>query len=133
MAAFDGATLQALRQTETALRAYSQEIDRERSLALARDDAARASGQAGRLHRFGRIGFLDVLSAQAALADAESALASSRAQLADRQVDLFLALGGGWADADAAPGRTATRDAASRRSLGAVMADRRTGVARVRR
>ncbi|SDY35758.1 hypothetical protein SAMN04487939_1011005 [Lysobacter sp. yr284] len=75
MAAFDGATLQALRQTEAALRAYSQEIDRERSLALARDDAARASGQAGRLYRFGRIGFLDVLSAQAALADAESALA----------------------------------------------------------
>lgn len=102
LASFDGTTLQALRQTETALSAYSQEIDRERSLALARDDAAHASGQAGRLYRFGRIGFIDVLSAEAALADAESALASSRAQLVDRQVDLFLALGGGWAEEDSA-------------------------------
>jgi len=99
LASFDGAVLQALRQTETALSAYAQEIDRERSLAQARDAAARASGQAGQLYRFGRIDFLDVLSAEAALADAESALASSRAQLVDRQVDLFLALGGGWSGA----------------------------------
>lgn len=113
LASFDGAALQALRQTETALSAYSQEIERERSLALARDDAARASDQAGRLFRFGRIGFIDVLSAEAALADAESALAASRAQSADRQVDLFLALGGGWVEADPAPARPAARAAAA--------------------
>lgn len=109
LASFDGAVLQALRQAETALSAYAQEADRERSLARARDDAARASGQAGRLYRFGRIGFLDVLSAEAALADAESALASSRAQLVDRQVDLFLALGGGWSDAGPDAGQAGTR------------------------
>ncbi|MBN6152708.1 efflux transporter outer membrane subunit [Xanthomonas sp. AmX2] len=108
LASFDGAVLQALRQAETALSAYVQETDRERSLAHARDDAARASGQAGRLYRFGRIGFLDLLSAEAALADAESALASSRAQRVDRQVDLFLALGGGWSDAGSDAGRTRT-------------------------
>jgi len=55
------------------------------------------------LYRFGRIDFIDVLSAEAALADAESALAASRAQLGDRQVDLFLALGGGWAAAGTTP------------------------------
>lgn len=98
LASFDGAVLHALRQTETALSAYAQEIERERSLAQARDAAARASDQAGQLYRFGRSDFIDVLSAEAALADAESDLASSRAQLADRQVDLFLALGGGWSD-----------------------------------
>ncbi|WP_343251063.1 TolC family protein, partial [Stenotrophomonas indicatrix] len=106
LASFDGVVLDALRQTETALSAYAQEIDREHSLALARDDAARAGDQAGQLYRFGRIDFIDVLSAEAALADAESALAASRAQLGDRQVDLFLALGGGWAGPAAAPEST---------------------------
>lgn len=109
LASFDGAVLQALRQTETALSAYAQEVEREHSLAQARDAAARASGQAGRLYRFGRIGFLDVLSAEAALAHAESALAASRAQLVDRQVDLFLALGGGWSDPGSEVGRAGTR------------------------
>lgn len=98
-AAFDGAVVQALKQTETALSSYSREIERERSLAKARNDAARASEQANRLFHFGKIGFIDVLSAEAALANAESALAASRTQLIDRQIDLFLALGGGWSGA----------------------------------
>ncbi len=104
LASFDGVVLQALRQTETALSACTQELERERSLAQARGDAARAAGQAQQLYRFGRIDFLDVLSAQAALADAESALATSRAQRIDRQMDLFLSLGGGWAATDSASG-----------------------------
>ncbi|WP_329767895.1 efflux transporter outer membrane subunit [Stenotrophomonas muris] len=104
LASFDGVVLQALRQTETALSACTQELERERSLAQARGDAARAAGQAQQLYRFGRIDFLDVLSAQAALADAESALAASRADRVDRQLDLFLSLGGGWAATDSAAG-----------------------------
>ncbi|EMT5434555.1 efflux transporter outer membrane subunit [Stenotrophomonas maltophilia] len=104
LASFDGAVLQALRQTETALSACTQELEREHSLAQARWDAARAAGQAQQLYRFGRIDFLDVLSAQAALADAESALAASRAERIDRQMDLFLSLGGGWAATDSAAG-----------------------------
>ena len=103
LASFDGAVLQALRQTETALSACTQELERERSLAQARGDAARAAGQAQQLYRFGRIDFLDVLSAQAALADAESALAASRADRVDRQMDLFLSLGGGWGALGPAP------------------------------
>lgn len=104
LASFDGVVLQALRQTETALSACTQELERERSLAQARGDAARAAGQAQQLYRFGRIDFLDVLSAQAALADAESALAASRAQRIDRQLDLFLSLGGGWTASSPAEG-----------------------------
>ncbi|QGL80825.1 RND transporter [Stenotrophomonas maltophilia] len=107
LASFDGAVLQALRQTETALSACTQELEREHSLAQARGDAARAAGQAQQLYRFGRIDFLDVLSTQAALADAESALAASRADRVDRQMDLFLSLGGGWGATD--PARDGTR------------------------
>ena len=112
LASFDGAVVQALQQTDAALSTYSQALDREASLARAREDAAHASAQAGQLYRFGRIGFIDVLSAEAALADAESALASSQAQLIDRQVDLFLALGGGWSPSG--PGGDAEAEAAQR-------------------
>ncbi|MGO4158760.1 efflux transporter outer membrane subunit [Cupriavidus sp. YAF13] len=96
LAEFDGSVLQALKQTESSLSAYSQEINRERSLVQARGDAEDASDQANRLFRFGRTSFIDVLSAESALANVESSLASSRAQLIDRQIELFLALGGGW-------------------------------------
>jgi NodT family efflux transporter outer membrane factor (OMF) lipoprotein len=95
-AQFDGTVLTALRQSETALEAYAREIERDRALEAARDDADRAAGQANRLFRFGRTGLLEVLTAQATLATAETTLAQSRATLADRQVDVFLALGGGW-------------------------------------
>lgn len=95
-AQFDGTVIEALRQTESALTAYAREIDRNRDLARARDSAAKASDQANRLFRFGRTGFLDVLTTEAGLANAEAALAASDATLADRRIDLFLALGGGW-------------------------------------
>lgn len=95
-ARFDGAVLEALRQTETALDAYAREIDRDRALEAARNSAARAAGQAGRLFRFGRTDVLSVLTAQASLATAETTLAQSNATLIDRQIDVFLALGGGW-------------------------------------
>jgi outer membrane protein TolC len=95
-AEFDGAVIEALRQTETALSAYARELDRDRASERARADAALAADQAARLYRFGRTGLLDVLTAQAALANAEAALAQSRTALIDRQVDVFLSLGGGW-------------------------------------
>lgn len=95
-AQFDATVLEALRQTETALSAYAREIDRNRRLGAARDSAARAADQAGRLYRFGRTDLLPLLTAQANLANAEAALAASDASVADRRVDVFLALGGGW-------------------------------------
>lgn len=96
LASFDGVVLDALKQTESSLSAYSREIKREHSLADARDESAHASEQANRLYQFGRTSFIDVLSAESAMASVESELASSRALLIDRQIDLFLALGGGW-------------------------------------
>ena len=95
-AQFDATVLEALRQTETALSAYAREIDRNQRLRHARETAARAEDQANRLYRFGRTYLLSLLTAQANLATAESALASSDASVADRRIDVFLALGGGW-------------------------------------
>lgn len=96
LAGFDGAVLVALQQTETALSAYARATDRLRDLERAADAAFRASRDADRLQRFGRTPFLDVLNAQAGYADAHASLSRARASVVDRQIDLFLALGGGW-------------------------------------
>ncbi len=96
LAQFDSTTLEALRETETALSAYAREGDRNAALSRAQSSAATAAGQAGTLYRFGRTDFLSLLTAQAALTTAQANLAASDALLIDRQVDVFRALGGGW-------------------------------------
>jgi multidrug efflux system outer membrane protein len=96
LARFDAVVLNALRETESALTVYARELDRNASLRAARDQSALASQQAGMLYRYGRTDFLTTLDADRVLANAESALAASDAQLAANQVTLFLALGGGW-------------------------------------
>lgn len=95
-AKFDGTVIEALRQTETALDAYAREIQHDDALDQARNDAEKSTDQANTLFRYGRTDVLNVLTAQANLAEAEAALAQSRATLIDRQVNVFLALGGGW-------------------------------------
>ncbi|MEE2916537.1 MAG: efflux transporter outer membrane subunit [Pseudomonadota bacterium] len=96
LAGFDGAVLVALQQMETALSAYARATNRLQDRARAADAAANASRDAERLQRFGRTSFLDVLNAQAGYADAQASLSTARASRVDRQIDLFLALGGGW-------------------------------------
>ena len=96
LAKFDGTVLTALRETQTALDAYARELDRHAALQAARDDSATVAGQARRLYLSGRTGYLDSLDAERALASSEATLAQSDAELADDQVTLFLALGGGW-------------------------------------
>jgi len=95
-AEFDGVVINALRETEAAMGGYARQHDRLEALQRNRSDAAAAHGQAYRLFRFGRTNFLDVLTAQAALADSEVALAQARSDLTGRQIRLFLVLGGGW-------------------------------------
>lgn len=96
LASFDSTTLEALRQTETALAAYAREADRNAALARSQASAATAADQAARLYKFGRTDFLSLLTAQASLTTAQANLAASDALLIDRQVDVFKALGGGW-------------------------------------
>ncbi len=93
---FDSVVIDALRDTETSLDAYVQEIRHNASVRAARNSAAEANDQAWRLFRFGRTDFLSVLDAQENLAAAESALANSNATLIDKQIGVFVALGGGW-------------------------------------
>ena len=100
LAKFDGTVLTALRETETALGTYARELDRRAALQASRDESARVAAQARQLYRNGRTAYLDTLDAERALAGADAALAASEAQLADDQVVLFMALGGGWEPAD---------------------------------
>lgn len=51
---------------------------------------------AEKLQRFARTPFLDVLNAQASFSDAQANSSAARASVVDRQIDLFLALRGGW-------------------------------------
>jgi NodT family efflux transporter outer membrane factor (OMF) lipoprotein len=96
LARFDGTMLNALRETETALSTYAHELDRRAALQASRDAAANVARQAHQLYTAGKTGYLDALDAERSLAASEAALAASGAQLADDQVLLFLALGGGW-------------------------------------
>ena len=96
LARFDGVVLTALRDVEIALNVYAHDLDRQRSLIAARDQAASAVADAHRLQAAGRSGSLATLDAERTLAATQSAVAALRAQIADDQVAVFLALGGGW-------------------------------------
>lgn len=96
LARFDSVVLNALRETESALTVYARELDRNAMLRSSRDQSALASQQTAKLYRYGRTDFLAALDADRTLASAENLLAASDAQLAADQVQLFLALGGGW-------------------------------------
>ncbi|HEX6995078.1 MAG TPA: efflux transporter outer membrane subunit [Gammaproteobacteria bacterium] len=98
LAAFDGAWLNALREVESALVDYSKELERRDALSAARGHAADAARLARARFDAGQVSFLDVLQADLALAEAEAALARSVAQTAQLEVELFLALGGGWGE-----------------------------------
>jgi NodT family efflux transporter outer membrane factor (OMF) lipoprotein len=99
LAKFDGVVLNALRETETSLAAYAQDLQKNADLRAAREQAEVAEGQAQRLYRAGKSPYLTGLDATRTLAQADTALAASNSQVAADQVKLFLALGGGWEQA----------------------------------
>ncbi|MEI9964588.1 MAG: TolC family protein [Caulobacteraceae bacterium] len=96
VASFDGTWLVALRDTETALTQYAQDLDRLADLGRARDQSAKAQQAAAQRFQAGYASSLDLLDAERTLADAQAAFAQAQAQVADDQVTLFLQLGGGW-------------------------------------
>ncbi|MEW6598731.1 MAG: efflux transporter outer membrane subunit [Pseudomonadota bacterium] len=100
LASFDGVVLNALRETETSLSAYAQDLQRNAALRVARDQSAKAAAEARRLYQGGRSAYLSSLDAERSLANMDASVAASDGQLAADQVRLFLALGGGWAGAD---------------------------------
>ena len=99
LANFDGVVLGALRDTETALNVYVHDLQREDSTKKARDEAERAVRDSQRLQAAGRATSLAVVDAQRAYAASEQTLAQLETAIAQDQVAVFLALGGGWSDA----------------------------------
>ncbi len=99
LAAFDGAVLEALKETEQALARLGGVAQSEAAYAR----AAAASEEAARLSdvrfRDGADSFLQLLDAQRDRATARAQLAQAHADRADAQVSLFKALGGGWEEA----------------------------------
>jgi NodT family efflux transporter outer membrane factor (OMF) lipoprotein len=96
LASFDRTLLGALEEAETALTSYARELDRRTTLVSARDASRRSVDLARMRYRNGIDSFLNVLDAERTLAESEAALVASDAQIADNQITLFKALGGGW-------------------------------------
>ncbi len=107
LASFDGTVLQALRETETALSTYRQELVTVAALTRARDQSAEVAQQARRLYLGGRSSYLETLDAQRSLASAEAGLAAAQTRVAQEQVAVFMALGGGWETPEGAATATA--------------------------
>jgi NodT family efflux transporter outer membrane factor (OMF) lipoprotein len=103
LAEFDGKVLAALREAESALTLYGRDLDREKALRAARDRAAEAERQSNALYRAGREDEFRTLDAERVLAGADLALAQAESKVAADQVNLFLALGGGWESSTTAP------------------------------
>jgi len=100
IAQFDAVVLEALKEAEQALTAYGAELTRHASLTANRDDNQRAFDLAQIQLTNGAIAFPDLLQTERNLIAARSELAQSDLAMADDQVAVFQALGGGW---EAAP------------------------------
>ena len=100
LANFDQTVLVALQETETALSAYANELDRRAALTTARDRAADAERLSRLRFDAGADSFLSLLDAQRTLAQANAALAASDAAVSNNQITLFKALAGGWGVAE---------------------------------
>ncbi|NII09552.1 TolC family protein [Oleiagrimonas sp. C23AA] len=96
LAAFDETVLDALRDTQTALSRYQQALKQQAALADAVDQAKAAAAQNRQLYRGGRAPYLSSLDAERTLAQARAQAAENARQVSLDQIDLFLALGGGW-------------------------------------
>ncbi|NPT39764.1 efflux transporter outer membrane subunit [Paraburkholderia sp. 1N] len=104
LAKFDGVVLTALRETETSLATYASDSARADALRAALKSAAESADETHRLYRAGRESFISDLDATRTLTSTKSQVAAAEGQVAIDQVNLFLALGGGWeTDAPTAP------------------------------
>ncbi|MET0179448.1 MAG: efflux transporter outer membrane subunit [Novosphingobium sp.] len=96
LARFDAAVLTALREVEQALARYASALEANASLRRAESAASNAARIAELRFTSGRDSFLQRLDAERERAAARAALARSDADIAEAQVALFKALGGGW-------------------------------------
>ncbi|HEY2049148.1 MAG TPA: efflux transporter outer membrane subunit [Caulobacteraceae bacterium] len=97
LAGFDSTVLQALKETEQSLTTYGAELNHRQALADAQAKAQRALDMADGQLRDGAASPLDVLTSEQTLVAADAAVAASNSALAEDQIAVFKALGGGWA------------------------------------
>ncbi len=96
LAGWDVAVLRALREVETTLAAYDAEARRNRDLATALREAQAYARRAGARVRLGDAPGLLQVDAQRASASATLQQVQSDLAVAQAEVALFRALGGGW-------------------------------------
>lgn len=96
LAQFDGTMLRAVQETETALSAYLNALARREALQSALDEAAVVARIVRVQQREGQVDSLELLDAERTYADAQAELIEMNGKVANAQIDLFLALGGGW-------------------------------------
>lgn len=101
LANWDGVMLRALREVETALADYRAESVRHASLAEALLENDKTVKRARARFRLGADSYLLVLDAERSRNDTASQQSSSNLRIAQIQVSLFRALGGGWEQASA--------------------------------
>jgi outer membrane protein, multidrug efflux system len=95
-AAYQKTVLTALQEVETALVIYTKEQERRDALADAVAANREAVDLSTQLYSAGRTDFLNVLTAQRGLFDAENTLSLSEQVLVVDLITLYKALGGGW-------------------------------------
>jgi outer membrane protein TolC len=104
LAAFDAVVLTALKETEQALTTYGAALEHRRTLLAAQERIHRSFDIARDGHAAGSSSYLDVLTTEQALVALDAEVAASDAELIQRQIDLFKALGGGWQQHTASDG-----------------------------
>ncbi|MEX5574259.1 efflux transporter outer membrane subunit [Pseudomonas lijiangensis] len=106
LARFDGVVLNAIRETQTGLAQYTALLDRRDALKEAEQSAQEAAEQTHRFYKAGRASFLADLQATRTYTDVRAQMAAANTQVAMGQIDLFLALGGGWEQEKSSPRQT---------------------------
>jgi multidrug efflux system outer membrane protein len=94
--AYRTTVLSAFKEVEDALAAYANELERRRSLAENVEASRLAVDLANERYLKGLTSFLDVLTAEKTLFQAQSDLLESEAESSLQLVALYKALGGGW-------------------------------------
>jgi NodT family efflux transporter outer membrane factor (OMF) lipoprotein len=96
LAHFDGVVLNALRETQSSLATYAGDTTRADALRTAYQSAVQSADETHRLYSAGRESFVADLDATRTLTGVAAQVAAAEGQVAQDQVTLFLALGGGW-------------------------------------
>lgn len=96
LARFDSVVLKALEETESALTVYTRDLDRQSALDTSLAHARKLADAAHQMQTDGRSNAIATLVADRTVIAADQTLAANRSQIAQDQIAVFLALGGGW-------------------------------------